>query len=147
METCSNIFQELIQLILREPLTKNSSKFLEIGCGSGAISLSLLSKLGKVFLCVLQNLMYHKTFSESSCSFRLQCQCMWSNFTQCQTGGSGKEDMCSTWEVGNWLVFTPSVSYKRNRKINHIPEPFQLINFIMKNLTSSLAIHPTFHHR
>jgi release factor glutamine methyltransferase len=40
--------EELVELILQQMDEKNELEFLEIGCGSGAISLSLLKALPKV---------------------------------------------------------------------------------------------------
>ena len=44
------ILKELVSLILKDSMVQRAEKFLEIGCGSGAISVSLLKENCKVKL-------------------------------------------------------------------------------------------------
>lgn len=42
--------EELVELILQQTDDKLTMRFLEVGCGTGAISLALLHSLPKVFI-------------------------------------------------------------------------------------------------
>lgn len=44
--------EELVELILQQVDNKITMRFLEVGCGSGAISLALLHTLPKVYLII-----------------------------------------------------------------------------------------------
>ncbi|KAI0216317.1 MTRF1L release factor glutamine methyltransferase [Lamellibrachia satsuma] len=46
--------EELVSLVLDDPVVKNSKCFIEIGCGSGAICLSLLSERPELFGIALE---------------------------------------------------------------------------------------------
>lgn len=81
----------LVDIVLKHVLTTQSSKVLEVGCGSGAISLALAhSSKNKVFFFTILNI---PTFVTRWQTFQVHCTAIDTNIHACQLAKENADNM------------------------------------------------------